>query len=133
METLMGQSMPFRAKALVVEDDQIQREMIGLLLEESDFDVIACDSAEAAEEVLQRVAGSLALLLTDVNLAGRMDGVELAHVARKYNPELGVIVTSGNPLGRELPEGAQFWAKPWAPLDIIREAERTMATRDGEG
>ena len=40
METLMGQSMPFRAKALVVEDDQIQREMIGLLLEESDFDVI---------------------------------------------------------------------------------------------
>jgi CheY-like chemotaxis protein len=133
METLMGQSMPFRAKALVVEYDQIQREMIGLLLEESDFDVIACDSAEAAEEVLQRVAGSLALLLTDVNLAGRMDGVELAHVARKYNPELGVIVTSGNPLGRELPEGAQFWAKPWAPLDIIREAERTMVTRDGEG
>ena len=66
----MGQSMPFRAKALIVEDDQIQREMIGLLLEESDFDVIACDSAEAAEEVLQRVAGSLALLLTDVNLAG---------------------------------------------------------------
>ena len=41
--------------------------MIGLLLEESDFDVIACDSAQAAEEVLQRVAGSLALLLTDVN------------------------------------------------------------------
>jgi CheY-like chemotaxis protein len=133
METLMGQSMPFRAKALVVEDDQIQREMIGLLLEESDFDVIACDSAEAAEEVLQRVADSLALLLTDVNLAGRMDGVELAYVARKYNPELGVIVTSGKPLGRELPEGAKFWAKPWAPLDIIREAERTMVTRDGEG
>ena len=128
----MGQSMPFRAKALVVEDDQIQREMIGLLLEESDFDVI-CDSAEAAEEVLQRVADSLALLLTDVNLAGRMDGVELAYVARKYNPELGVIVTSGKPLGRELPEGAKFWAKPWAPLDIIREAERTMVTRDGEG
>ena len=62
-----------------------------------------------------------------------MDGVELAYVARKYNPELGVIVTSGKPLGRELPEGAKFRAKPWAPLDIIREAERTVATRDSEG
>jgi two-component system, cell cycle response regulator CpdR len=122
----MGQSMPFRAKALVVEDDPMQREMIGLLLQESDFDVIECDSAEAAEEVLQRVADSLALLMTDVNLAGPMDGVELAHVARKYNPELEVIVTSGKPLRRDLPAGAQFWSKPWAPLDVIREAERMM-------
>ena len=38
----MGQSRPLRAKALVVEDDPMQREMICLLLEESDFDVIAC-------------------------------------------------------------------------------------------
>ena len=120
----MGQSTPFRAKALVVEDDPMQREMIGLLLEESDFDVIECESAEAAELVLQRVADSLVLLMTDVNLAGHMDGIELAHVARKYNPELGVIVTSGRPLHRNLPEGAKFWSKPWAPLDVICEAER---------
>jgi hypothetical protein len=53
-----------------------------------------------------------------------MDGIELAHVARKYNPELGVIVTSGRPLHRNLPEGAKFWSKPWAPLDVICEAER---------
>jgi len=120
----MGQSTPFRAKALVVEDDPMQREMIGLLLEESYFDVIECESAEAAELVLQRVADSLVLLMTDVNLAGHMDGIELAHVARKYNPELGVIVTSGRPLHRNLPEGAKFWSKPWAPLDVICEAER---------
>jgi len=36
----MGQAKPFRATALVVEDDPMQREMISLLLEESDFDVI---------------------------------------------------------------------------------------------
>jgi CheY-like chemotaxis protein len=129
-EALMGQSTPFRAKALIVEDDPMQRQMIGLLLEESDFDVIECESAEAAEQVLERIADSLMLMMTDVNLAGPMDGVELAHVARKYNPELEVIVTSGKPLRRNLPEGAKFWAKPWAPLDIIREAERAMVTRD---
>ena len=121
----MGQSKPFRATALVVEDDPMQREMISLLLEESDFDVIECASAEAAEIVLQRTGGSLSLMMTDVNLAGRMNGVELAHIAKQCNPELGVIVTSGLPLRESLPEGAKFWAKPFVPLDVIREAERT--------
>ena len=120
----MGQSKPFRATALIVEDDPMQRDMICLLLEESDVDVIECESAEAAELVLERAAGSLVLMMTDVQLAGNMDGVELAHIARKYNPEMGVIVTSAMPLHQELPDGAKFWAKPWAPLDVIREAER---------
>ena len=63
-------------------------------------------------------------MMTDVQLAGHMSGVELAHIARKYNPDMGVIVTSGRPLREDLPDGAKFWSKPWAPLDVIREAER---------
>jgi response regulator RpfG family c-di-GMP phosphodiesterase len=43
----MGQSKPLRATALIVEDDPMQRDMICLLLEESDVDVIECESAEA--------------------------------------------------------------------------------------
>jgi CheY-like chemotaxis protein len=125
----MGQSKPFRATALVVEDDPMQRDMLSLLLEESEVAVIECESAEAAELVLERAAGDLVLMLTDVQLAGNMDGVELAHIARKYNPEIGVIVTSGKPLHQELPEGVQFWTKPWAPLDVIREAERMVHAR----
>jgi CheY-like chemotaxis protein len=120
----MGQSKPFRATALVVEDDPMQREMICLLLEESEMDVIECESAEAAELVLGQADASLVLLMTDVQLAGHMNGVDLAHVAKKYNPDLDVIVTSGRPLRQELPDGAKFWSKPWAALDIIREAEK---------
>jgi two-component system cell cycle response regulator CpdR len=122
----MGQSKPLRATALIVEDDALQREMICLLLEESDFEVIECESAEAAELVLERNGDSLSLMMTDVNLAGHMNGVELAHIAKKCNPELGVIVTSGMPLQQDLPDGAKFWSKPWVPLDVIREAERMM-------
>jgi CheY-like chemotaxis protein len=126
----MGQSKPYRrATALIVEDDPMQRDMICLLLEESDVDVIECESAEAAELVLERAAGSLVLMLTDVQLAGDMDGVELAHIARKYNPDMGVIVTSGKPLHQELPDGVKFWSKPWVPLDVIREAERMVHDR----
>ena len=120
----MGQSKPFRATALVVEDDPMQREMICLLLEESDMDVIECESAEAAELVLEEAGASLVLLMTDVQLAGRKNGVALAHVAKKFNPDMDVIVTSGNPLREELPDGTIFWKKPWAPLDVIREAEK---------
>ena len=129
----MGQSTPLRATALIVEDDPMQREMICLLLEESHFNVIECASAEAAELVLERTADNVVLMMTDVNLAGNMTGVELAHAAKKYNPDIDVIVTSGRPLRQPLPDGAKFWAKPWAPLDVIREAEKMSGMGRAQG
>ncbi|MGY4476677.1 response regulator [Bradyrhizobium sp. USDA 3364] len=129
----MGQSKPYRAKALVVEDDPMQREMIALLLEESEFDVISCESAEAAELVLWSSGESVVLMLTDVELAGNMTGVELAHVAKEYKPDLDVVVTSGRPLRQRLPDGATFWPKPWAPLDVIRLAETKASELAGRG
>ena len=123
----MGRSRPFRATALVVEDDAMQREMICVLLEESNYRVIQCESAEAAELVLDKFGLQLALMIADVSLAGRMSGVELAHIARQRNPGLDVVVTSGRSLPEPLPEGAKFWSKPWAALDILREAELAQA------
>ncbi|WP_342724229.1 response regulator [Bradyrhizobium sp. B097] len=129
----MGQSRPCRAKALVVEDDPMQREMIELLLEESEFEVISCASAEAAELVLRSNGDNVVLMLTDVELAGNMTGVELAHVAKQYSPNLDVIVTSGKPLRQRLPDGTLFWSKPWAPLDVIRVAEMKASELSGSG
>jgi two-component system, cell cycle response regulator CpdR len=123
----MGPSIPFRATALVVEDDPMQREMMCILLEESDYNVIQCESAEAAELVLDKYSNSLALMITDVGLAGRMNGVELARIATSRNPRLDVVVTSGRALPEPLPQGAKFWAKPWAALDVLREAEWAQA------
>jgi DNA-binding NtrC family response regulator len=122
-EGTVGQTRPFRAIALIVEDDPSQREMLSLLLEESHYDVIQCESGEAAELVLTNSGGALSLLITDVNLAGAMSGVELAFIAKQRHPKLDVVVTSGRPLAGSLPDGAKFWSKPWAPLDILREAE----------
>jgi len=119
----MGQSKPLRATALIVEDDAMQREILCVLLEESDYHVIQCESAEAAELVIDEVGGRLSLLMTDVNLAGRKSGVELAYIAKARNPRLDVVVTSGRPLSERLPDGAKFWSKPWAALDVLREAE----------
>ena len=86
--------------------------------------VIQCDSAEAALGVLDRMGGCVSLMFTDVNLAGAMDGLALAHFVKERFPDMHVIVTSGTPR-TDLPEGAKFLAKPWRPLDVLREAERT--------
>lgn len=122
----MGQSTPIRSKALIVEDDELQRTVLGILLEESEIETIQCASAEAAMSVLQERGNELAMMMTDVNLAGHMDGVELAFIAKRQFPNLHVIVTSGRILARRLPDGAKFWAKPWRPLDVLREAQTVV-------
>jgi DNA-binding NtrC family response regulator len=125
----MGQSKPIRAIALIVEDDPMQREMISMLLEESEYEVILCETAEEALLVLDRKGRKLSFLMTDVNLAGPMSGAELAAIAHRRHPALDVVVTSGKPLNDSLPDGVKFWAKPWAALDVLREAEFAQGSR----
>jgi two-component system cell cycle response regulator CpdR len=122
----MGQKSPYKPVALVVEDDVRQREWVMTLLEESEMDVFQCDSAEGALRILEKMGGCVSLMFTDVNLAGKMDGVELAHFATQCCPNIHVIVTSGRALTKSLPEGAIFMPKPWLPLDVLREAERSQ-------
>jgi len=117
----MGQIRP---TALVVEDDHVQRSLVTMLLEESEMDVVACESAEAALSVLDHAGKEIAMLFTDVELAGHLDGIELAHRAKERFPDMHVIVTSGTPRVRRLPDGSLFMAKPWAPLQLLREAAR---------
>jgi two-component system, cell cycle response regulator CpdR len=121
----MGQAAPFKPIALVVEDDFLQRDLVATLLEESDMGVIQCDSAEAAMRVLDRMGDCVSLMFTDVNLAGAMDGVTLAQFASESYPKIHVVVTSGLTLEKRLPDGAMFLPKPWLPLDVLREAERS--------
>jgi two-component system, cell cycle response regulator CpdR len=118
-ERTMGQSKPFRPTALVVEDDPIQREMITLLLEETEYDVMQFEDAETAELALKNRRP--ALLITDVSLVGAMTGIELVERARKVNPSLRVIVMSGRTPANALPEGVTFFAKPFYPIELIRE------------
>lgn len=108
---------------LVVEDDQLQRELVSVIFEESDMHVIACMSAEAAAAVLERVGNDLTLMFTDMDLDGDMSGVELARIASERFPNLDVIVTSGQDLEDEIPDNVLFMQKPWLPLELLRQAE----------
>jgi DNA-binding NtrC family response regulator len=115
-----------RSTALVVENDEAQRTLVSLLLEESEMDVIECESAEAAVLVLEESGDNVSMVFTDVQLAGMMDGIELAYLAKQRYPNLQVVVTSGAPRVRRLPDGTLFMAKPWSPIDILRVAEQSL-------
>ena len=121
----MGQAQTYKRLALVVEDDPVQRETIVTLLEGSDMDVIQCESGEAAEMVLEHVGGCLTTLLTDVSLAGSMDGIELAQIAHERYPALQIVVISATPRVSRLPDGTSFISKPWSPLELLRQTQMT--------
>ena len=123
----MGQSKPLRrAMAIIVEDEAEQRYLSATLFEESEFDVVECDSAEAAIEVIKEKGNEVALVFTDVQLAGDMDGIDLAKAVHEELPEVSVIVTSGQGGARlaELPPGVEFVKKPWRAIDLLIKAEK---------
>ena len=117
--------MKARPTALVVEDDDLQRSLVALLLEECEMKVIECDSGEDAALVLQENGNDLSMMYADVHLHGQISGIDLAHLARQKYPDIHVVITSGD-LALKLPDGATFMPKPWRPLDLLREAERSM-------
>lgn len=116
----MGQSKPIRPTAIVVEDDDLQREMLAILLEDNNFDVLQCEDAETAALAVK--ARHPSLIVTDISLVGKMNGIDLAHFAQQQNAAMRIIVISGRPLPRPLPPGAKFLTKPIYPTALLAEA-----------
>jgi CheY-like chemotaxis protein len=113
-----------RAKplAMVVEDDELQRELASILLEECEMDVIPCETAEAATDILESLSRQPTMVFADVRLPGALSGADLAFLVHEKYPDARLLVTSGDELPPPLPDGARFMPKPWTPLDLLREA-----------
>ncbi|MCP5352125.1 MAG: PAS domain S-box protein [Chromatiales bacterium] len=81
-----------KPKALIVEDEPIQRELLEARLEAANWKVIAVESAEDALVFLAREP--IDLLLADYMLPG-MDGLELLDRCRHTHPETVRVMLSG--------------------------------------
>lgn len=81
-------------RILVVEDEEAIRLFISDVLKERGFEVFEADSAEAALSVLS-APKDIAVLVVDVELAGRMSGLELVQRARDFFPHIRSIIVSG--------------------------------------
>jgi CheY-like chemotaxis protein len=122
----MGQAYPKRRTALVVEDDAELRWLTATLLEESELDIVECESAEAALAIMLIRGPDVTMVFADIRLPGVMDGVDLAREVKMRWPHLTVVLTSGNPGERinHLPPGVLYMPKPWQPLNVLMVAER---------
>ena len=81
--------MTNRFHILVVDDEPVQREMIGGFLKKQGFEVIAADSAERALELFRQDAFDL--VLTDQKMA-EMSGLELLQAVHTINAETPVVL-----------------------------------------
>jgi two-component system, response regulator PdtaR len=106
---------------LLVEDEQILREMATDVLNERGFKVVAVASGEEALQqlILDQVVD---VLFTDIHLSGEMDGSMLGQLARQLRPQLPIAYTSGNARPEHIDPvaGSVFVPKPYNPRVIVR-------------
>lgn len=82
------------AVVLIVEDEPLIRFNILDVLE--DVGHVALEAANADEAlVVLKGRQDVDILFTDVNMAGSMDGIQLAKRVRAMRPNIGIIITSG--------------------------------------
>jgi len=104
---------------LVVEDEAFIRFAIIDELEDQGFIVY---SAEDADEAIRSIEThpEIALVFTDIDMPGSMDGIKLAAFVRDRWPPIKIIVTSGrtNPKG-QLADDIPFFAKPYDHAKLV--------------
>ena len=115
---------------LVVEDNAELRDLSLERLRRLGYQVIEADSGPAALAVLEGGA-KINLIFSDVIMPGGMTGYELAARARKHNPGIKVLLTSGydaelaakqNTTGSEL----QVLRKPYGQADLARALREVL-------
>jgi two-component system, response regulator PdtaR len=112
---------------LVVEDDELVRELGVEFLSEAGFQVLEAGNGQEALSLLESNP-KVGVLFTDVNMPGPLDGITLASIAAVKWPHLQIIIGSGNVLPRSggLPKGVTFIRKPCDPESVIQLIRERM-------
>ena len=125
--------MAGRRRVILVDDNDIVRDLTKAMLERDGFDVA---DAASPYEALDLAGGGerVDLLVSDVVMPG-MNGLELADRLLELHPEANVLFTSGHTDKRILapgttPAGAAFLQKPFTMDDLVRAAQDVFAAAD---
>jgi signal transduction histidine kinase/CheY-like chemotaxis protein len=122
---------PKRQIVLVVEDNNAVRDIAAAMIEDMGFDtLVASNGHEGLEVIKQR--DDLALVLSDVIMAGGMNGPELAAKALKLRPDLRILFMSGYAPGsarqmQDLPDTIDLVNKPFTRNDLTEKVRRALA------
>ena len=105
---------------LIVEDEVLTSEYLEFVLQEAGYEAIPAGSAEEAIAVLEH-RDDVHLIVTDVNLPGSLNGLQLAALVRDRWPTMNIIVVTGYnaPRSEEIPSGSLFVPKPYSAQKMI--------------
>ena len=83
------------------------------MVEDAGFTSVEAVDADQAIAILES-RSDIALLFTDIQMPGSMDGLRLAHAVRKRWPPIKIILVSGQLklADLELPADSRFFGKP---------------------
>ncbi|RZI70360.1 MAG: response regulator [Pseudomonas sp.] len=104
---------------LIVDDEPLIRMCAVEMVEELGFETVEAANADDAIAILERRC-DIGIVFTDINMAGSMDGLQLAAFVRDRWPPIQFIVVSGEqkPNLADLPESSYFFAKPYDTKQI---------------
>ncbi|GAC1330789.1 MAG: response regulator [Bradyrhizobium sp.] len=104
---------------LIVEDEFFLRMDAVDMIASAGFEVLEAANADEAIEILE-ARPDIAVVFTDIQMPGSMDGLKLARAVRGRWPPIKIVATSGQidvkPV--DLPEGGRFLPKPYSPTQV---------------
>lgn len=119
---------------LVVEDDQQLRMIAIEVVEEAGFFAIEAQDADEAVALLES-RSDIALLFTDIDMPGSMDGLKLAHAVRGRWPPIKILVVSGQVRHQHavMPSSGRFVTKPYRVPAMVEELQTLLGVEPGAG
>ena len=115
------------AVVLVVEDEMLLRMRAVDIVEDAGFtSVEAVDADEAVATLESR--SDIALLFTDIQMPGSMDGLGLAHAVHARWPPIKIILVSGQLklADIDIPANSRFFGKPLVSGEMIAELQNMI-------
>ncbi|MBW9117383.1 response regulator [Rhizobium cauense] len=118
------------AKILVVEDEPLIRFTLAEYLLDEGYTVIECGNVLEALAALG-LNDDIDAVVTDVDMPGALNGVQLAQLVQKTRPFVPVLVTSGRAVDLAGLEGnATFHPKPYDMTTIAVEIRRRLSSEN---
>lgn len=117
-----------KTTVLVVEDETLVR-LYGMdILEDAGFRVLDAGNADEAISVLQS-HDEVALLFSDIDMPGSMNGLELAQIVHDRWPNIRLLLTSGHrqPTQDQIPDAGRFMRKPWGGQALMAKIREILA------
>jgi CheY-like chemotaxis protein len=109
---------------LIVEDEMLLRMRAVNMVEDAGFTPVEAVDADEAVAILES-RSDIALLFTDIQMPGSMDGLKLAHAVRERWPLIKIILVSGQLklANIDIPADSRFFGKPLEAREMISEIQ----------